>query len=498
MRCEYATMRRMKRSAAKVLLVSPPFLPNFCRSQRWPVVNRTRAMRYPDWLAYCGGVLEQDGFELSFRDFIAEAAALPDVARAAAEFNPILIVLDVTTPSLANDLECARLCKQAAPASHIALVGPHVTVFPRETLQEAGGAADSVALGEYDHTIRELARALAGGNDLSGVLGLAWRSDDGIIVNQRRPLIEELDAIPFPAWRHLDVRRYRNNTYLYPYLDQISGRGCPNGCTFCQWPQVMLGRRYRYTSPERVVAELTDAFDRFAIREMFFEDDTLTTDHERLREICRIILKQKKRLVWSCNARVDPLDFDTLCLMKEAGCRMLLIGPESGTQAILDNVRKGITLEQTREFVAQARRAGLLTHSCWVMGLPGETRSTMQATIDFALELDTDTIQASSVMPQVGTELYDWAVANSLLKADSWQDYSRAGEQTAVMEYPDLSQAEMNAAVNSLLRKYYLRPRVVARLLRQSVSNPSLLASYSRGAIMLLRYLFTRARLVEG
>ena len=482
----------------RVGLASPPFLPNFCRSQRWPVVNRTRAMRYPDWLAYAAGVLIADGFDVQLKDFIAEAADLAAVAKWCGEWKPRLLVLDATTPSIYNDEECARLCKAASPGTHVVFVGPHVSVYPEETIADAEGAVDSVAVAEYDYTVRDLARALDGGSPLDGVEGLVFRAADGSAVrNPRRAPIENLDEIPLPPWHFFDVKKYRNNTYLYPFLDQISGRGCPNGCIFCQWPQVMHGRRYRYCSPERTVREMMEDFERYPIKEIFFEDDTLTADRKHLREVCELILKQKRRMVWSCNSRVDWADLDLMKLMKEAGCRMLLIGPESGNQHILDNVHKGIRLEQTREFVATARKAGLRTHSCWVMGLPGETRASMEETIRFAKALDTDTIQASAVMPMVGTELYKWATERGYLKARNWADYAMQGEQTAVMEYPDLPQGELNAAVNRLLKGFYFQPHVMARLLGQSITRPSLLASYWTGFVRLLEYLAKGAKVVE-
>lgn len=493
----------MKRDGTfRVGLASVPFLPNFCRSQRWPVVNRTLAMRYPDWLAYAGGVLAGEGFETRLRDFIAEGAEAGAVAKWAGEWKPGLLAIDATTPSIYNDEAIARACKEASPETHVVFVGPHSSVYPEETLREAGGGVDSVAVGEYDYTVRDLARALAGGGGedaLEGVSGLVWRAKDGSVRrNARREPIEDLDALPLPLWGDVDVRKYRNNTYLYPFLDQISGRGCPNGCIFCQWPQVMHGRRYRYCSPERVVAEMEDDFGRYGVREVFFEDDTLTTNRGRLREICELLLKSKREMAWSCNSRVDWADLELMKLMKAAGCRMLLIGPESGNQGILDRVHKGITLEQARTFAKTARKAGLKTHSCWVVGLPGETRETMEETIRFAKELDTDTVQASAVMPQVGTELFQMATANGWLKMKDWADYAMHGEQTAVMEYPELKQGEMNAAVNRLLKEYYFRPRVMLRLLGQSIGRPSLLASYARGFVGFVGYLRKRAGGVEA
>lgn len=482
----------------KIALISPPFLPNFCRSQRWPVVNRTLAMRYPDWLAYAGGVLEKEGFNVLLRDFIAENLTIDDVAKWVKEFEFDLVVLDVTTPSIFNDIECAKRCKDAYSKTKVAFVGPHASVFPEETIRDAKGAVDFIAIGEYDYTLRDLAYAMENISGFEKIPGLVWiDKNNTIIVNSPRPLIENLDEIPFPLWHHLDVRRYRNNTYLYPFLDQISGRGCPQRCMFCQWPQVMHGRRYRYCSPERVIAEMKYNFERFKIREIFFEDDTLTTNKERLKKICELLIAEKRKFVWSCNSRCDFLDFELMKLMKEAGCRMLLIGPESGNQEILDNVHKGLKLEQVKEFVSMARRAGLKTHACWVIGLPGETKETIEKTIKFAIELDTDTIQAASVMPLVGTELYQWAVEKGYLKASSWRDYVREGEQTAVMEYPHLKATEMNAAVNRLLTSYYFRLSIILRLLKQSILQPSLFISYLRGLIYLLAYRIYRARRVE-
>ncbi len=483
----------------KVALISPPFLPNFCRSQRWPVVNRTLAMRYPDWLAYAAGLLEKWGFKVLLRDFIAENLAIADVARWVKEIDAKMIVLDVTTPSIFNDIDCARACKEANPSACVVFVGPHSTVFPKETINDANGAVDVIAKGEYDYTLVDIAEALENGASFEKIQGITFLTKDGDIQeNEARALIENLDELPFPAWHHLDVRKYRNNTYLYPFLDQISGRGCPQRCMFCQWPQVMHGRRYRYCSPERVVAEMLYDFERFPIKEIFFEDDTLTTNPARLRKICELLLKEKRKMVWSCNSRCDFLDFDLMKLMKEAGCRMLLIGPESGSQQILDNVHKNLKLEQVRDFVSKARKAGLSTHSCWVIGLPGETKETIEQTISFAKEIDTDTIQASSVMPLVGTELYQWAVEKGYLNASSWKDYVKEGEQTAVMAYPHLKAEEMNAAVNRLLKEYYFRPKVIWRLLRQGVLDTSLLISYIRGMCYLLSYIFKRSRKVEN
>ena len=176
---------------------------------------------------------------------------------------------------------------------------------------------------------------------------------------------------------------------------------------------------------------------------------------------------------------------------------MLLIGPESGNQDILNNVNKNLTIEQIEDFCKKAKKAGLLLHSCWVFGLPGETKETMQQTIDFCLKLNTDTIQASSAMPQVGTVLYDWAVKNNYLAADSWEQYAADGEQIPVLKYPHLSQKDLNEAVNTLLRKFYYRPSKILQLFVSALTDWSVLKSYIRGGIKFTVYLLTKRKKVN-
>jgi radical SAM superfamily enzyme YgiQ (UPF0313 family) len=310
-------------------------------------------------------------------------------------------------------------------------------------------------------------------------------------------LIENLDELPFMAWHHLDVRQYHNHTYAYPYIDMIAGRGCPNKCTFCLWPQTMMGQRYRFRSAEKVFEEMMYHAENLPIKEIFFEDDTLTANQTRLRKLCELLIANPRKITWSCNSRCDMDDFELLCLMKKAGCRMLLIGPESGNQQILNNVNKNLTIDQIEDFCRKAKKAGLLLHSCWVFGLPGETKKTIQQTIDFVLKLNTDTIQASSAMPQVGTVLYDWAVKNNYLAADSWEQYAADGEQIPVMKYPHLSQKDLNEAVNTLLRKFYYRPSKIRQLFFNAITDWSVLKSYFRGGIKFTIYLLRKRKKVN-
>jgi len=442
-----------------VLVINEPFVPDFCRTQRWAARTRGRVLRAPDWLAYATAVLEEAGIPVHLFDFPALGWDKAELRRLVADRQPQYVVLDSTTPSIYSDIECARLCKEAADCMVI-FVGPHASALPEETLTLADGAVDVVAIGEYDYTIRDI---VLNSHRLGEVPGICWR--DGEAGPQRtapREPIEDLDALPFPAWHHLNLMQYFDGGKLYPYIDIISGRGCPNGCTFCLWPQVMHGYRYRFRSPENVVDEIQRDIhlcpEVLRGGEFFFEDDTFTVNQQRAITICEEILRRSLKITISVNARVDSADLEMFKAMKRAGCRELLVGFESGNQQILDRVRKGITVEQSRRFMELARQAGLDVHGCFVFGLPGETMETIQQTMDFALGLGLHTVQFSGAVPFPGTRYYQHCEEEGWLVASSWKDWLAEGEQAGVVRYPGMSQQVINEAVDRGLRRFYFRP----------------------------------------
>lgn len=480
----------------KIYIINAPWKEAFCRTQRWPVINRTEALRYPDWLAYDTAILENAGYEVHFIDYIANKKGHAGLYKDIERDKPDLLIMELTTPSYFNDIQIAQKCKELG-VSKVVFVGPHVTVFPEQTLKDGKGFIDIVAIGEHDYTILDIVNTIKENGSLHAVLGIAFIENGIFFKTAQRPLIEDLDSLPFMAWHHLDVKQYHNHTYNYPYIDMIAGRGCPNKCTFCLWPQTMMGQRYRLRSAQKVYDEMVYHYQNLKVKEIFFEDDTLTANRKRLRELCELIINGKIKMTWSCNCRCDLNDYDLLCLMKKAGCRMLLVGPESGNQQILNNVHKNLTIQQIEDFCIKAKKAKLKVHSCWVFGLPGETKETIEQTIKFVMKLNTDTIQASSAMPQVGTVLYDWAVENKFLAADSWEQYAANGEQIPVLHYPNLSQSDLNGAVNLLLKKFYYRPSKIFNLFFSAILNWGLLSQYIRGGLKFTSYLFFKKKKVD-
>ena len=448
----------------RVAFLNPMFGADFTKSARWFARSRGRVQRHPDYLCTAAAVVESDGHEVFFLDAQAKnlptERALPDIGA----FAPDLIVYQTSTPSIDADIAAAALCRDATTATHV-FVGPHVSAEPRDTLERAGGAIDAVAIGEYDYTIRDLANGVPVGE----CEGVAWLNRGQYVCNPPRSPIEDLDRLPFPAWRHIDIRDYRDAGKLFPFLTLISGRGCWGRCTFCQLPQIMTGRRYRARSVENVIEEIAYDLRLFPdLREIMFEDDTLAAppNQDRLRELCEAMLRRDLGLSWSANARVDANDLDTLTLMKRAGCRMLCVGFEFGDEAILENVKKGTSLDEMHRFAENARRAGIRVHGCFMIGGPGETRETARKTIELARRLRIDTAQFSGVVAYPGTEYYAWAKERGYLTPENWRGWVDENfEQVTTQSLPGLSVDDINELVDEGLRGFYLRPSQMWRML---------------------------------
>lgn len=474
----------------KILVINEPFVKDFCRTQRWAARTRGRVLRAPDWLAYATAVLEKEGFDVKLLDMVAEGQSKGDLRLIMRKHKPDFVVLDSTTPSIYSDIECAHIIKEESNAT-IIMVGPHISALPEQTLNYAKGSIDVACIGEYDYTVRDVIQEY---DRLGEVKGIAYYKDGRVIKTPQRPFIENLDELPFPAWHHLDLMKYFDGGKLYPYIDIFSGRGCPNWCIFCLWPQVMHGQRYRLRTPKNVVDEIE--YDiKLCPRvikggEFFFEDDTFTVDKERAILICEEILRRNLKITFSVNARSDSYDSKMFHMMKKAGCRELLVGFESGVQEILDKMNKNITVGDSYRFMEEARKAGFQVHGCFVIGLPGETEETAMKTIEFALSLGCDTVQFSGAVPFPGTIFFNMATKEGWLKTTDWSMWLSDGEQKGVVEYPGLTQEQINYYVDLGLRRFYFRPSYIINFLLNTRGSADLYRKL-RGAKNFITYLLT-------
>ena len=476
----------------KVFFINEPFVKDFCRTQRWAARTRGRVLRAPDWLCYAAAVAEREGWQVRVLDAVALEMSKQGVADLVRKERPDAVVLDSTTPSIHSDIECARMIKQGDPRLLVIMVGPHASSLPERVLADAAGAVDAIAIGEYDYTVRDIIRSFPAIDHLDN--GIAYMREGRCVVKPKRHYIERLDELPFPAWQQLDLMRYFDGGKLYPYVDIISGRGCPFQCSFCLWPQVMHGRKYRLRSPQNVVDEMEwvmDIFPRIKQGEFFFEDDTFTVDTKRAMAICEEIRRRRLKVTFSVNSRADTYDDALFAAMKRSGCRELLVGFESGCQRILDNAKKGLKLHQAKRFMQSAKNAGLAVHGCFVIGLPGETAQSAEQTIRFALESGCTTVQFSAAIPFPGTELYDECRQKGYLKTEDYTQWLREGEQSAIVAYEDFSSHDMDYFVDRGLKKFYFRPSYMVRFILDTRSFTDLYRKF-RGAKNFLSYLFSK------
>lgn len=461
----------------RVFLLNPPFLPRYSRSQRSPAVIKSGTLYYPIWLAYATGVLEQAGHDCRLIDAPAKGYSLETVLSLAQAFRPQLVVMDTSTPSIYGDAAVAAALKDAVPGACVVLVGTHPTALPEETLG-LSPKIDAVTRREYDHTLRELAEVLEGGGEPSGVLGLSYRrpGDGAIAHNPTRPLIRNLDELPFVSAvykKHLRIEDYFYSITPHPVVTIVTGRGCPYRCTYCLYPQTMHGHGYRYRSVESVVEEMAYIARAFPqAQQIFLEDDTLTVNRKRCVELSEGLIDRGVKVGWTANSRAD-VDYQTLKKMKQAGCRLLCVGFESASQQILDNIQKRITVDRFRQFARDAKRAGVMVHGCFMFGCPGETRETMEATLQLAKELAPDTAQFFPLMVYPGTAAYRWAKEEGHLATE---DFSRwltpEGQHNAVVSRPDLRAEDLVAFADYARRSFYLRPRYVLGKLVQGLRHP--------------------------
>ena len=487
-----------------ILVLNPPFLKKFSRPQRSPAVTKSGTLYFPLWLAYCVGVLENEGHEVTFTDAPARGIGLKEIIDQAVELKHRLIVMDTSTPSIENDISVGEDLKRAIPHSYIVMVGTHVSALPEETLLK-GKSIDAVARREYEYTIRELASILANNtlrnpeeDRLNKIAGLSYRSNGRIIHNPDRPYIEDLDEIPWVSRiykKHLQIGDYFNPNALYPMVTLITSRGCPFRCSFCVYPQTLTGRRYRFRSIEDVVDEMRFVIQEFPeVKSIFFEDDTLTANKKRCLEFANAIIKSGIKIPWTANSRID-LDLETMRKIKAAGCRELCVGFESGDQNILDSMRKGIDLDRMFRFMKDARKAGIFIHGCFMMGFPGETPDLARKTIDLAIRLNPDTVQFYPVMVYPGTEAYEeYKKKGWLTTLDYNQWITPEGLHNCVVRNETLSSSELVRLCDLARRKFYLRPRYILYKLFQMLERPTEIVRTAKAARTFFKHLIIGSR----
>ena len=450
---------------------------------RYQMRREVQSFWYPTWLAQPAALvngsklIDAPPHRLKFKDVAPQATSRD------------LVVLHTSTPSFSADVKVAEALKALKPTLKIGMIGAKVAVEPEASLK-ASKAIDFVARNEFDFTIKEVAE----GRDFDRVAGLSWRNANDVVVhNVDRAVLEDMDALPFvtPVYkRDLVIENYFGGYLKHPYISFYTGRGCKSRCTFCLWPQTIGGHKYRTRSVGNVIEELTWAQKAFPqVKEFFFDDDTLTDNLPRVEALAREI--GKLGIVWSCNAKAN-VPRSTLKVLKDNGLRLLLVGYESGNQKILHNIKKGMRVDVAKRFAKDCRELGIVTHGTFILGLPGETKETIEETIRFAVEINPHTIQVSLAAPYPGTVLHKQALENHWLIDENADLLTERGTQVASLSYPHLSHTEIFQSVDDFYKRFYFRAPKIAAIANEMIRSPEVLRRRLREGIEFFRFLRER------
>lgn len=438
----------------KPLFLNPPTYEDFDggAGARYQASREVTSFWYPTWLCFPAGMIEGSRVV----DAPVQKLDLEQCLAIAMDFD--MVVMYTSTPTLQIDIETARRIKALKPGIVTVLAGPHVSVLPEESLRAGIGSVDIVCRGEFDYSTKELCEE----REWSRVDGISFRKDDQIVHTADRPPISDLDALPFVApiyKRDLPIAEYVIPHFKNPYVSIYSSRGCPSHCIYCLWPQTFSGRSMRVRSPHNVYEEIKWIVDNIPeMRELSFDDDTFTANRKHACDIAGLI--KPLGISWTINARANT-DYETLKTLREAGLRHVVVGFESGNDQILKNIKKGVTVAQAVQFAKDCKKLGLSIHGAFIMGLPGESRETIRQTIEFAKQLDLNSIQASLASPYPGTEFYDLCMSNGWISSGDFIDDS--GHQKCVINYPNLSNTEIFNSVEEFYNKFYFRPKYIVR-----------------------------------
>ncbi|MDJ0819279.1 MAG: radical SAM protein [Desulfobacterales bacterium] len=439
-----------------VLIINPPWPGKGfgTRSQNRIIKHRSdKYLQYPIFLAYSAVQLKQAGHKVQYIDSVIQELDLPQTIEAARATKADVIFMETTTPSIEADYHNLTELKSATGAK-IIIGGPHATYFHREVIEECA-AIDVVIRHEFDTKIAGVVSNL---NHPENLTGISYRNGNGAVDRGDGDYSDDLDAIPFPDRELVPWDWYLEAWYSrQPFMNMMTSRGCPYHCAFCLWPQSMYGHKQRFRSLDNVLAEIRYLVDRYGLKEINIDDGTFTTRKSRVIEFCQRLRDQNLKVIWTCNGRVDNLDDEMLIEMKASGCKMIRLGVESGSQLVLDKIKKGLTLGQIEDGVKLVKKHGIQALGGFMFGFPYDTRETVEETIAFAKKISPDQVQFSISMCYPGTSLYEYAKKNDLLLAKSFKEFDMT--HGPVVKTENMSREELEHILARAYKEFYFRPR---------------------------------------
>jgi anaerobic magnesium-protoporphyrin IX monomethyl ester cyclase len=459
----------------RILFVEPPpavdWTPDSAIStagRRHPSLNVTGEQVYSYLNLSSAAVAREDGHEVFYIHCQTEGADLEAVRKRLAQLRPGLLVIKLEHINISAALAVARIAKENADC-RVAFVGPLVTATAEDTLRRLA-CCDYVLRGEWDYTVSQLAQALDKHTPLENVPGLSYRQDGQLVIGGKSPLVQDLDALPFPAYDLVDLSKFYEAVFAYfPAATAITSRGCPFQCVYCVFPNTIYTHQFRAQSPERVLSEALHLQNRFGVREIRYDDDTFEIDKQRVFDICRLFRENGVTLKWIIQSRPSLMTEEMAKALKDAGCVMVLYGVESGDDGILKRIKKGTTTAEIERGVRIAHKYELDVLNCAMIGFYWDTPETVQRTIDFTFRLNAEFTQFSIATPLPGTEYYDllkasgYMVSDDLEKGDSFHH--------ANVDFPDLKQHQIDEMLKGIYRRYYIRPAYLWRMMKRSLRS---------------------------
>ena len=473
----------------KVIIANPPWPGEGYGTRsniRWPHRRGDKVLTFPIYLAYAVSVLKSEKFDVLGIDAVEKDFDIKSFVEEIKKINPKIIFLEISTPSIQSDLETAKQLKENTNVI-VALMGPHATYFHKEILEQYN-FVDICIRNEFEFSVKEICKAIKSSKSLKDVLGITYRESSRVIINKNMPMIENLDEVPFPDRNDFKLESYQQAFYGGKKTALIiSSRGCPYQCTFCLWPDTLYGHKHRERSPKNIVDEIEYLIKNHGVDEIYFDDDSFTVSKKHVVDVCKEIEARNIKIPWMCMGRVNNVDEEILSTMKNAGCKEIFYGFESGSQEILNHSCKNITLEQIKNAVSLTQKTGICAGGSFVFGLPKESMKTVKETIKFAKKLGANYVQFTLAAPFPGTKLYEEAKQKNLLKLNSWADLD--GTKGPIMETEFLNKRQMSGIIRRAYLSYYTSPRIIIQNLK-SISDWNSFRKVTRGAFSVLSRVF--------
>ncbi|MBI2047134.1 cobalamin B12-binding domain-containing protein [Candidatus Pacearchaeota archaeon] len=448
-----------KTNILRVLLINPNFRRMIGKSERISTILP------PLGIAYIAAVLKKElkeSADVKILDINALNLSIEQATGHVKDFNPDIVGLTAATPTINKCFGIAEAVKKMLPDAKIVIGGPHPTALPDESIKK--DFIDFVALGEGEMTMLELAREIKNRKkDFKKIKGLVFKDKNKIIKNAPRERIKDLDALPFPAFELLPLEKYASASSKYRrFITILTSRGCPGQCNYCN--KLIFGNACNMRSAENIFGEIEHLMRKYRYREFHIVDDLFTNDKKRIEEFCNMVIKKRMNIKWKCGngVRVGTVDFELLKLMKKAGCYSLSYGIESGSQKILNNIRKGQSLQQCINAVKWTKQAGIECVGFFMLGNLGEDEKTMQETIDFAKSLELDIAQFSILIPFPGTPIRQVIENEGKIFENNWDKYDNL-EGKAIFEHGMLKREMMERMYKKAYKEFYMRQKYMLK-----------------------------------